>query len=115
MTLPTVGDMDHAGRLPRPRFDGTINVPTLLMLLAMIGSAVGSSVAIYGSLDKRIAQNSTDIQLIREQQNDARLSSDISLQETKGALLRMDSKLDRLLWDRGDTKGAGGRPPSAYP
>jgi hypothetical protein len=115
MTLPTAESTEQAMRPHRLRFDGTINIPTVLTLLAMIGVSIASALGIYSSLSDRININASAIGLMQSEQIEAKASATQTRQDMKGDLLRMDGKLDRLLWDRGDRKGSAPDPvPGTY-
>lgn len=112
MSLPTDAHPSFAplGR-HRPHFDGTINIPTILMLLAMIFGAVASGLGIYTTLSDRISANHSDIVLINSRAADAAASRDRERADVKDKLEGIGSKLDQLLWDRVNRARAAERHP----
>jgi hypothetical protein len=115
MTLPTADSPEQAVRPHRLRFDGTINIPTVLTLLTMIGVSIASALGIYSSLSDRININASAIGLMQSEQVEQKSQASQTRQDMKGDLLRMDGKLDRLLWDRGAQKNSAPDPaPGTY-
>lgn len=87
---------------PRLHFDGTINVPTLLMLVAMIGGLLVSGLGLYSSLSERIEGNSREVTLLKNQMLDVKAAQAQDRADVRGDLHDINGKLDQLLWDRGD-------------
>lgn len=112
MSLPAddLNTAAHTGS-HRPHFDGTINIPTILMLLAMIFGAVASGLGIYSTLSDRISANHSDIVLINSRAADAAASRDRERADVKDKLDGIGSKLDQLLWDRGNRTRSAERIP----
>lgn len=86
----------------RIHWDGTINVPTILTLLGMIAASIGAGIAMYTNLSDRIQTNASDIVLLKSQVAEAKQASDQQRNDVKSDLARINDKLDKLLWDRGD-------------
>jgi uncharacterized coiled-coil protein SlyX len=84
----------------RVMFDGTINIPTILGCLTMVGSTAISCAALYVSFDNRITK--LEMQVPTQQAALADIKT-----ETQRNLDRINDKLDRLLESRaGNTPGA---------
>ena len=107
---------NHPAPRQRPRFDATINVPTILMLFAMIAGTITSGISIYARLSDRIqgtagefavfkAQTSGDISSLKSQVQQDRQSQQQNRDDVKSDLHDINAKLDKLLWDRGDLHG----------
>lgn len=97
----------------RPRFDGTINIPTILALLAMLAGLAGSGMGVYVGVDARIKSNASDIMLLKNQRTDDMANQQQARQDMKNDLHDISGKLDRILWDRGTQRrnGTAGGPP----
>lgn len=93
----------------RLHFDGTINVPTLLMLVAMIAGMIASGLGVYSSLSERIEITSRDVTLLKNQLIDVKATQTQDRADVRGDLHDINGKLDQLLWDRGD-RAKGQRP-----
>lgn len=93
----------------RLHFDGTINVPTLLMLVAMIAGMIASGLGVYSSLSERIEITARDVTLLKNQVIDVKASQAQDRADVRGDLHDIGAKLDQLLWDRGD-RAKGQRP-----
>lgn len=50
---------------PTVRFDGTVNLPTILTVIVMFTTSVGFGVGMYNGIDSRIEKNTTDISYVR--------------------------------------------------
>lgn len=84
----------------RITFDGTINIPTILGCMTMVGSTAISCVALYMSFDNRITKLEMQLPVQQAALQDYRT-------ETGKNLDRINDKLDRLLESRaGNTPGA---------
>jgi uncharacterized protein HemX len=93
----------HSSRL---QFDGTINVPTLLTLVAMIAGLIATGLGVYNNLSDRIEMTAGDVTLLKNQVMDVKASQKQSRADVRGDLHDINSKIDQLLWDRGiHTKG----------
>lgn len=79
-------------------FDKSVNLPTLLTLVAMLAASLGSGFGIYLSFDRRISSLEDRTNHIEKDQSDQKT-------DNKEALKAINEKLDRLLYDR-----AGVRP-----
>lgn len=110
----------HAPR-QRPRFDSTINVPTILMLMCMIAGTITSVISVYARLNDRImgtandfavfrTQTAGDISSLKQQVQQDRMEQQQDREDVKSDLHDINAKLDKLLWDRGDRPNNGGRP-----
>lgn len=79
-------------------FDKSVNLPTLLTLVAMLAASLGSGFGIYLSFDRRISSLEDRTNHIEKDQSEQK-------SDNKEALKSINEKLDRLLYDR-----AGVRP-----
>lgn len=95
-------DQQHRFR-DRIHWDGTINVPTILSLLAMLGTLFWTGASLYASLDKRVSKNASDIALLESQEADAKQAAVESSAQVNRQLDHINDKLDRLIWDRGNS------------
>lgn len=92
----------------RLHFDGTINVPTVLMLTAMLGGLLVSGIGLYSNLNARIEGNTREVALLKNQVLDVKAAQAQDRADVRGDLHDINAKLDQLLWDRGDR--AKGKP-----
>ncbi|WP_213761984.1 hypothetical protein [Caballeronia sp. dw_19] len=79
-------------------FDRSVNLPTLLTLVAMLVATLGSGFGIYLNFDRRISR-------LEDRTDHVEKTQDEQKADNKEQLTRINEKLDRLLYDR-----AGVRP-----
>ena len=101
------------------RFDSTINIPTIIMLLGMLIGGVVSLVSTYNNvvdrmqsadtnLLQRITNNDGEIRVLKSDAATARAERMRDRQEVQSNLRDINVKLDQLLWDRGNRGQARG-------
>jgi hypothetical protein len=79
-------------------FDKSVNIPTLLTLVALLAGCLGSGFGLYLSFDRRISSLEDRTNHIEKDQSEQK-------SDNKEQLKAINEKLDRLLYDR-----AGVRP-----
>lgn len=89
-----------AARSHKLHFDGTVNIPTIAVLIAMIFGAAASGIGVYSNLSDRIQTNHSDIQLLQSQAADAADARRQSRADLKDSLRDIKESLNKLLWDR---------------
>lgn len=91
------------------RFDLTINLPTLIMMIGMCVTSIGFVFGVYSSLDKRI----TELEASDKQQelhfNRLELAQADSRTELRQSVDRLGDKVDKLV-DKLSFNSAGNRP-----
>lgn len=101
------------------RFDGTVNLPTILSVIVMFASSIGFGFGVYSNLDTRITKNSTDIiyvqrdfEALRANQRDmnSRVSDELNAlrQQNREDFADVRQILNQLLLSSG-TKANDGR------
>ncbi|MFP4889309.1 hypothetical protein [Paraburkholderia sp. EG304] len=83
---------------PQWSFDKSVNLPTLLTLVAMLVASLGSGFGIYLNFDRRISS-------LEDRTSHVEKDQDEQKSDNKEQLKAINEKLDRLLYDR-----AGVRP-----
>ena len=95
------------------KFDATINIPTIVMLVGMLVGGAAALVGAYNNvvdrmqsadtnLLQRITNNDGEIRVLKSEAATARVARDQDRQELQANLHDMNIKLDQLLWDRGN-------------
>lgn len=98
------------------KFDGTINIPTIVMLIGMLVGGAAALVGAYNNvvermqaadtnLLQRINNNDGEIRVLKSDAATARAERARDRQEVQSNLRDISVKLDQLLWDRGNRKG----------
>lgn len=86
-------------------WDGTVNIPTILALLTAVACGLLFIVTGYNALDRRITRSEYDIATLHL--NDTTRANQINdmQKDTKDGLKDINTKLDKLVWDRVDKSG----------
>lgn len=79
-------------------FDKSVNIPTLMTLVALLAGCLGSGFGLYLSFDRRISSLEDRTSHVEKDQSEQK-------SDNKEQLKAINEKLDRLLYDR-----AGVRP-----
>lgn len=122
MTRRAFTDAEYGGAVsPRRslKFDGTINIPTIVMLVGMLAGGATALVGAYNNvvdrmqladtnLLQRINNNDSEIRVLKSEAATARVARDQDRQEVQANLRDISVKLDQLLWDRGNRAQARG-------
>lgn len=122
MTRRPFIDADYGGAVsPRRslKFDGTINIPTIVLLVGMLIGGVASMIGTYNSVVDRMQVADTDllqkinnnvgeIRVLKSEAATARVARDQDRQEVQANLRDINVKLDQLLWDRVNRSQAKG-------